>query len=66
MNEIEWGSRMETYWIVRKDGKVVAALAERFYKDILGQLIDDLKEMAHSGPIELMMTTGKITIGDEI
>jgi hypothetical protein len=56
---------MNTYWIVRKDGVIVAAIAERFYKDIPSELISDLKEMAHSGPIELIMTTGSIKIGDE-
>ena len=57
---------MDIYWIVRKDGVVIASLAERFYEGIPELLLEDLKEMAHSGPIEWIASTGFIRIGDSL
>jgi len=57
---------METYWIVKKDGIVVAALIERSYKDKPKEMIEDLRELGHSGPIEIIMSTGEIRIGESL
>lgn len=57
---------MQTYWIVRENGKVVAALAERFYSDTPEELLTDLKDFAKTGPIERITTDQPVIIGGSL
>jgi len=58
------GEIVESYWIVRKNEIVVAALAERFYDDV--QLVESLKELAETGPIERVITSERVVLGESL
>lgn len=57
---------MKWYWIVRKNGIVIAALGEEFYNDLPADLIESLKEFSKYGPIERIHTSFRITLGQPL
>lgn len=57
---------MQTYWIVRENGKIVAAMVEKYYENNPQQLIQDIRDLAATGPVECIRTSEPIKLGGTI
>lgn len=62
----EMESDMRTYWIVRENGNIVAAMAEDLEINDPHQFINDIKEFAELGPVERIRTHEPIHLGGTV